>query len=140
MNEPLLPGRFLHQIELPVRWADMDAIGHINNVMYLRYCEIARLSWHETLGGPRLGEARETMVIVNVFCEFLVAARYPADLRVTMHGGAPGRSSFETYYAIEDIDNGTLYAKGSAKIVWTDQVAEKSIPLPRYVRDRLEQA
>ena len=42
---------FKHFIELPVRWGDMDAFGHVNNVQYRRYLESGRVAYiGEVLG------------------------------------------------------------------------------------------
>src|SRR5690625_7628190 len=39
-------GRASHfSCEIPLRWGDMDAFGHVNNTLYLRYCEEARFLW-----------------------------------------------------------------------------------------------
>jgi len=34
-----------HVFRCPVRWADMDAYGHVNNVAFLRYLEEARIDF-----------------------------------------------------------------------------------------------
>ena len=48
----------------------------------------------------------------------------------------PGRSSFDTYVTLERTDQpGVIYAEGGAKTVWTDFQAQKSVPLPAWVRD-----
>jgi acyl-ACP thioesterase len=39
-----LPGDFGHRRELDVRFADTDAMGHVNNAVYLTYCESARIA------------------------------------------------------------------------------------------------
>ena len=41
---------FLHSSNIPVNWGDMDALGHVNNTMYFRYMEIARVNWLNSLG------------------------------------------------------------------------------------------
>ncbi len=37
--------KVVYETKLPVIWGDMDAFGHINNVIYLRYFEQARVDW-----------------------------------------------------------------------------------------------
>jgi acyl-CoA thioester hydrolase len=38
------------EMSMPIRWGDMDAFGHVNNTVYFRYMEQARISWFEQLG------------------------------------------------------------------------------------------
>ena len=61
-----LPGRFAHRREIQVRFADTDAMGHVNNAKYLTYCEIARISyWTDVTGEPvRLGTAGAESLIL----------------------------------------------------------------------------
>ena len=48
-----LPGTFCHRREVDVRFADTDAMGHVNNAVYLTYCESARISyWTDVTGEP----------------------------------------------------------------------------------------
>ena len=37
--------RLVHSVVVPIRWGDMHAMGHVNNAVYFRYMEIARLDW-----------------------------------------------------------------------------------------------
>ena len=67
-----------HIFHCPLRWGDMDAYGHINNVVYLRYLEEARVDLMFRLGerleGPR-------------FASGCVVARHEIDyLRPMAHG------------------------------------------------------
>ena len=37
--------KLTHEMLIPIRWGDMDAMGHVNNTVYFRYFEVARLDW-----------------------------------------------------------------------------------------------
>ncbi|MDB5949239.1 MAG: acyl-CoA thioesterase, partial [Massilia sp.] len=37
----------VHVMRMPIRWGDMDAMGHVNNTVYFRYFEQARISWFD---------------------------------------------------------------------------------------------
>ena len=135
-----LPERktLVHEMLMPLRWGDMDAMGHINNTLYFRYMEVARLDWIFKVGEmtDRTGQGP---VIINAFCNFLRQLEFPGDIRVTMYVANPGRSSFETYHTIERTDQpGVVYAEGGARTVWTDYAAKKSAPMPDWFRDRLQ--
>lgn len=130
MSDP--EGRLLHQVQFPVRWGDMDALGHINNIVYFQYFEIARLQWYEQAGFAPLASSSDGMVIVDNHAQYLKPVVYPATVLVRMGGHSPGRSSFVSTYTL--CVNDEVYTRGSAKIVWIDTTAGKSVPLPESVR------
>jgi acyl-CoA thioester hydrolase len=128
----------VHEMVMPLRWGDMDAMGHINNTLYFRYMEVARLDWIFKTGAST-DPTGEGPVIINAFCNFLRQLTFPGDIRVTMYIANPGRSSFETYHTIERTDEpGIVYAEGGARTVWTDYAAKKSTPMPDWFRAKLQ--
>lgn len=126
----------LHTCTIPVRWSDIDAVGHVNNANYFTYLEQARASWLDRIGAAKcIVNPEQGPVIVTTACTFLIPVFYPADLMIKMFAGPPGSSSFETSYEIRDAaDPNTLYAIGSARIVWVDHNKGRSIPLPPSIR------
>jgi acyl-CoA thioester hydrolase len=127
----------------PIRWGDMDMMGHVNNTVYFRYIETARIAWLEEIEGAP-DPAGTGPVIVNAHCSFLKQLKYPGDIEVSTYVGPPGRSSFEMTHEIRlvgpDGQPGAVHAEGGAKIVWVDLQAEKSVPLPDVVRSLLPTA
>lgn len=126
----------LHSIRVAVRWGDMDAVGHVNNARYFTYFEQARMGWLAAMGlADSVNGAEQGPVIADAACTFRRAIVYPAELLVTMYGGTPGRSSFQTWYEIHDAeDPALLYADGASRMVWVDRRAGRSIPVPEKVR------
>lgn len=127
----------VHRIQLPIRWGDMDAMGHVNNTVYFRYLEQARIAWFESLGCPPAPTGTGP-VIINAHCTFLKQLRYPGDIDVTTCVGDFGRSSFQTLHEIRRVDSPAIVAaEGGSKVVWVDQRVEKSSPLPAEMRELL---
>ena len=151
-------------MSIPIRWGDMDAMGHVNNASYFRYLETIRIDWMRSIGcifwGPNSphraadprGEAHgvaaepvsdpdkhEGLVIVNAFCNFYKQLEYPGDVLLKMYASDPGISSFESWYTMERADNpGVLYAAGGATTVWVDYKAQESRPLPDWLRSQVD--
>ena len=126
--------KLTHEMVIPIRWGDMDAMGHVNNTVYFRYFEIARLEWLQRVGAPPspLGTGP---VIVNAFCNFIRQVEFPGDLLARHYVTNPGRSSFDTYITLERTDQpGVLCSEGGAKTVWADSATKKSTPLPDWLR------
>ena len=130
--------KLTHEMVIPIRWGDMDPMGHVNNTLYFRYFEIVRIEWFQRIGcAPN--PAGEGPVIVNAFCNFLKQLEYPGDIVARHYVAEPGRSSFETYMTLERSDApGTLYAEGGARTVWVDFPKQKSAPLPERLRALIE--
>lgn len=126
--------RLIHTSLIPIRWGDMDAMGHVNNTVYFRYMEQTRIEWFEALGFGVGAVHDESPVIINASCTFLVPLTYPGTVECRMYAGHPGRSSVPTYHEFRIAGDDRLYAEGAAKIVWMNPATGKSVPLPESLR------
>ncbi len=118
---------------IPIRWGDMDAMGHVNNAVYFRFLEQARIEWYSFIGREK--KAGMETVVVHAYCSFMEALAYPGEVEVRTYAGNPGRSSFDIVQEIRRTDNpDTVCARGGAKVVWVDPATGKSSPLPDVVR------
>lgn len=126
--------KLVHTMRMSIRWGDMDAMGHVNNTVYFRYLESARIEWFREAGcEPDPGG--EGPVIINAHCTFIKQLKYPGEIEVRTYVGTAGRSSFETYQEIRRVDQPEiLAAEGGAKVVWVNFPMEKSAPLPDRIR------
>jgi len=132
--------RLVHDVVVPIRWGDMDAMGHVNNTIYFRYMEIARLDWFFGLGLPTDPHG-EGPVIVNAFCNFIRQLEFPGDVLVRTYVGAMGRTSFDTFHEMLRTDDpGTVYASGGATVVWVDFPKQRSVPVSDRARALIEGA
>jgi acyl-CoA thioester hydrolase len=128
----------VHEMTMPIRWGDMDAMGHVNNTLYFRYLETLRIDWFRSL--DCVPDPRGTgPLIVNAFCNFHKQLEFPGEIQLVMYASDPGRSSFETWATIGRTDDpGVVYASGGATTVWVDFPAQKSVPIPDWFRKHLE--
>jgi len=120
--------------ELPVRWGDMDSLGHVNNTEYFRYMEQARVSWFSAHRIPML-ENGCGPVMVRGTCNFLKPITYPATIAVSIYLGRLGNKSVtvehELYHAG---DPAVKYADGEVVVVWIDHARGAALPLPDIIR------
>lgn len=119
---------------ITVRWGDMDAYGHLNNTVYFRYFEQARVEWVEALGFPVRPDAEIGVVIVSADCTFRMPVNYPATAVIKVYAGQPGRTSVMNDYEFYVEGDDRLYAEGSAKLVWIDVPSGKAVALPDRVK------
>jgi len=130
MTERVLVYRF----EIPIRWGDMDAMGHVNNTLYFRYMEQTRISWFDAMGFLPNPQG-EGPLIINAHCTFVRQLEYPGTVLCRHYVGRIGSSSVETHVDMSRTDDPQrVYAQGGAKIVWVDFPKQKSKPLPDFAR------
>ncbi len=77
------------EMTMPIRWGDMDAMGHVNNTVYFRYFESVRLAWlHQVCGA--IDAHGEGVLIANAFCNFMQQLEYPGDVIARLFVANPG--------------------------------------------------
>ena len=128
----------VHTEIMPIRWGDMDAQRHVNNTVYFRFMEQARISFfdrHEVGGGGANLPPDSSPVVITASCTYLRALEYPGNVEIRMFLSDPGRTSVMTFYEIRpSYDPDVLYAQGEVKMVWIGKELKKSIPLPPRIR------
>ena len=86
-------GRWPVTIEMPVQWGDMDALGHVNNLIYLRWCESARIAYFEAGGlWARRGEGIGP-ILASTRLDYKLALTYPDSIRAATTVLKLGRTS-----------------------------------------------
>lgn len=118
--------------EVVVRWGEMDSLGHVNNIMYLQYFEVARIAYLERLGleppGPCWGE--RGLIIATVSCRFKAPVTYPDTLRVGARVSALGGDRFVMEHIAWSQKLACVAASGDAEVVSYDYVLGRRAPLP----------
>ena len=129
------PRLLVHTSFQTIRWGDMDALGHVNNIVYFQYMEQARIEWAQALDPARAAHDGDGPVIVNASCTFMAPLVFPGDIEIRMYLGDPGRTSVASFYEIWH--DGRKFAEGAAKIVWVDLASGRPVPLPDRIAGSL---
>lgn len=123
-----------HTSRVPLRWSDLDALGHVNNAVYLTLCEQARTEALEALM-PDGWAGASAPVVVSAGLVFRRPITRTGVAVVEATFGAPGRTSLATRYAVSlEGDDGGVCAKGEATLVWVDVATGRPVPVPDAVR------
>ena len=120
-----------------VRFADTDALGHVNNAVYLSYLEIARVDYLRVVLG-RVQVKDFGVILARVEVDYKSPAFPHESLRVGCRTDALGGSSIEMSYRIEDKDSGRLVALAKTVIVYYDYALSRPTRIPQDVRDKIE--
>jgi acyl-CoA thioester hydrolase len=130
--------KLVHTERIATRWGDMDAMGHVNNTVYFRYMEQARIGWFDALVPEAEAWKTTGIVIVNASCNFKRPINYPGTVEVKVFVGAPGGSSVPTFYELSI--EGEIYADGAATVVFIDMQQQKPVRIPEAIRGLLTEA
>jgi acyl-CoA thioester hydrolase len=127
--------KLVYEMTVPIRWGDMDAMGHVNNTLYFRYLEIIRVEWL-AINNAEPSAKGEGPVIVNAFCNFYKQLEYPGDVLLKLYVSNPARTTFETWTTMALASNpSVICAAGGATTIWVDFPKQKAIELPQWVRE-----
>ncbi len=126
--------KLVFQMNIPIRWGDMDMMGHVNNTVYFKYIETIRTEWLCSIGYPP-NPAGDGPVLVNAFCNFYKQLEYPGDLLAKFYTSDPARTTFETWCTLEPTHNlGEIFAEGGGTTMWVDFTLKKATELPSFIR------
>jgi acyl-CoA thioester hydrolase len=125
---------FEHEIE--VRFRDCDAMGHVNNAVYLTYLEQARFAhWQRLTGATGIPRS---FILARVECDYRAQATAGDRLVVQLRVAAVGNSSFTFEYDIMNVRTREVVATARTVHEMYDYAAGRPMPLPADVRARLE--
>jgi acyl-CoA thioester hydrolase len=119
-----------------VRFRDVDALGHVNNAVYLTYLESARIAWWLRLTG-RSGLAGMDVILARVEIDYRSPAVYGEGLEVTVRCVSFRRSSLVMTQRITERRTSRLVAEARKVLVHYDFEAQRATPLPPDLRRRL---
>ena len=143
-NQPAGPARadFPFWWPVTVRWGDMDAMGHVNNIVYLQYLECARVGFFEGKGwnSRDASPTRQGPVVVSQTFNYRRQLYYPADLEVGVACTEVRRRSFVQSYGLFRKGSVELVGDGSSVFAWLDYAAGKAVEIPPDVRAYLTRA
>ncbi len=128
---------FRFQYPIEVRFADLDAIGHVNNAVFLSYLESARIAyWLQVT--RRSGLASLDMIVARAEIDYRAPLRFGEGFVVGVRTVALGRSSFVMEFRIEERAKQRLVAEARKTLVYYDFTASQSLPLPEAIRAQLK--
>jgi acyl-CoA thioester hydrolase len=117
-----------------VVWGEMDAYRHVNNVVYFRYFENARLEYFRRVGWDAVEDATGVGPILrDTHARFRLALTYPDTIAIGAHALKVGADRFELEHLIVSRQQGAVVTEGRGTVVAYDYRAGKKAPLPPEV-------
>jgi len=126
-------------IDIPVQWGELDAYGHVNNTVFFRYFESARVEYLERCGFlSSYDEQGIGAILHSTSCRFRQPLLYPASVWVGARTVEVKEDRFTMEYVIVCRETGSVIAEGEGVVVSFDYEARKKVPLPPKVMKGIE--
>lgn len=122
-------------LRVQVRWSDLDALGHVHHLAYLRWCEDVRNEHAVIVGLPAPGTGACSQVILRLDVQYLRPAPRDADLCMRMRVLRLGRTSADLLCRLEGPQ--PLF-QARVRTVLCDDRTHRPVPWPEAVRQRIE--
>jgi acyl-CoA thioester hydrolase len=127
-------------IHLPVQWGDMDAYQHVNNVVYFRWFESARIAYLQQIGLKDLYHtAGVGPILAAIACNYRRQLNYPDTVAVGARISRIGRTSFEMDHVLFSTAQQAIIADGKSTIVTFDYRQQKPTPVPDDIRAKIKE-
>lgn len=126
-------------VELPVCWGEMDAFGHINNVIYFKYFECARIAYLEKMDFKQIAEQSGVgIILASIESKFIVPLFYPDTIKVGATVTKIDTDRFIMDYAVYSATQNKIAAIGSSVVVMYDYKKHSKINTPDFVVRSIE--
>ena len=118
----------------PIHWGEMDAFNHLNNVVFYRYAESARIGYLQALG---MFDGSMVTVLAQSSCQYLRPVTYPDTLLLGVRCQRLGNTSIVIEYSYYSCAQKVIVATADAVIVRLDSDGKDKLPWTNEERERL---
>ena len=127
------------KVTLPVQWGEQDAFQHVNNAVYFRWFESARIAFWNHIGlWEMMRHARVGPILASVTCDYRRQITYPDTVHVASRVVRLGRTSFAMEQVVVSEAQRAVAADGRSTVVVFDYAAGTPIPIPEGLRRAIE--
>ena len=127
-------------VEIPVVWGEMDALQHVNNVVYFRYFETVRIEYLQRIGIMELLSRGQMMpVVAQTSARYRRAVTFPDTLLVEAKVSEVGEYGFTMSYQITSREQGVVTTLGEARVVMLDKTTGNKTLLTAELKQKILQ-
>jgi acyl-CoA thioester hydrolase len=125
-------------MNIPVAWGEMDAMGHVNNIIYFRYFESVRINYFQKL--DFLSYQRDFgigPILASTECRFKMPLQYPDTVIVGAKVLSIEEDRFVMGYEVFSTKHQRIAAEGEGVVVTYDYRNNKKVPIPDALRAKI---
>ena len=133
--------------KIPVQWGEMDAFNHVNNVVYIRWCETARIELFRNIWGNKGINMKEILegsgvgpILANFNINYKIPISYPDNVIIQTRVAQIGNTSFNVEHQVftEKMGN-SVVAEASSVVVMLNYKTGEKFNLNSSMKLKLEQ-
>lgn len=133
-----MPDSYKVKISLRIDWADLDLFGHVNNVMFFKYIQSARVNYCETIGLTSLTHpSQHSFMVASSQCQFKKPLLYPGNITVHTRVDWIKNTSFQLSYQIFNPQQ-ILVAEATDVLVVFDHNKKTKVIIDPELRAKME--
>lgn len=122
------------KIQQDLIWSDMDAYQHVNNAVYFRYFEDARMAYFEKIGvNTYMNENQIGPILATTTADFKAPLTYPDTLSISARITAIHAKKFTMEYSVYSHNLHAIAGTGTALIVYFDYSQKQSCEIPNSI-------
>jgi acyl-CoA thioester hydrolase len=126
-------------IETPVAWGEMDSLQHVNNIIYFRYFESARMAYFDKLDiWNYMNETGVGPILASTKCKFRIPLTYPDTISVGAGISEMEDDRFLMKYVVVSHRHRKVAAEGEGMIVSYSYREQRKAPLPEEIKGRIQ--
>ena len=133
--------------KIPVQWGEMDAFNHVNNVVYIRWCETARIELFRNIWGNKGINMKEILegsgvgpILANFNINYKIPISYPDNVNIQTRVAHVGNSSFNVEHQVFTEKMGdSVVAEASSVVVMLNYKTGEKFNLNSSMKLKLEQ-
>jgi acyl-CoA thioester hydrolase len=125
-------------IDIPVAWGEMDSLRHVNNIVYFRYFESARIAYFEKLRfWEFMNQTGVGPILASIQCKFKIPLTYPDTVSVGTRIPSMEQDRFVMEYRAVSHKSQAIAAEGEGVVVSYNYRESKKTPLPEEMKQRI---
>jgi len=117
-----------------VRFRDLDAMGHVNNAVFLTYIESARVAFLQHLGAATTLQDM-SIIVARIEIDFRAPVGFGDEVAISVRASRFGDKSFDLDYELR-VD-GKVVAEAKSVLVGYDYGKREAVPIPDTLRESL---
>ena len=121
---------FAHTLKIRVAWGDMDAFGHINNILFFRYFEEVRISYFEKANILYKANDGIGPILAESSCKFIRPIYYPSNIIAGASISLLEDDRFEMLYGLFNEKSNECCAIGNSFIMAFDYIKKTKVKIP----------
>ena len=120
--------------KIPVLWGDMDGFGHVNNIIYLKWCETSRIELFRSIWNYKIGNMEEVLerggigpILANFNMDYKYPVKYPDEIKIETYLTHIGNSSMGIGHELFSQNNDKLVAKANSVVVMINYISNDKV-------------